>query len=169
MMHKSREEIWDVEGKIIRGRKERIFTKDNPKKQMRNWLGSLLSQLLSCNNHRFKVDSHHLVSFPFYSVSRPRDYTTQKATLRERALPSATGSQPTIPKMQRDALMGCAWWLEARRALLAHLGAPGALQHLLSERDHISTAGVHFLREESLHGLAESRLRIWRPCRHRLS
>lgn len=51
----------------------------------------------------------------------------------------------------------------------AHLGAPGALQHLLGECDHVSTTGVHLLCEKPLYGLTESRLRIRRPSRHHLN
>lgn len=51
----------------------------------------------------------------------------------------------------------------------AHLGAPRAFQHLLSERDYIGAAGVHFLREKPLHRLTKSGLRIRRPSRHHLN
>lgn len=53
--------------------------------------------------------------------------------------------------------------------LPAHLGAPGAFQHLLGERDDVRTTGVHLLYEEPLHRLTESRLRIWCPSRHHLN
>lgn len=49
----------------------------------------------------------------------------------------------------------------------AHLGAAGALQHLLGEGDHVGAAARHLLGQEPLHRVAEARLGVRRaPRRH---
>lgn len=106
--------------------------------------------------------------FPLSPARPPKDYTSQNLPSSP---PRCTAYNP------QDAPRPLPTALKARsrrggrpgRRRAAHLGAPGALQHLLGEGDHVSPAGGHLLREQPLHGLAESRLRVGRPGRHRLS
>lgn len=82
------------------------------------------------------------------------DYNSQDAMRPPHLLPHRQGRKE-IPRV-----------LGPERSLLAYLGAPGALQNLLGQSDHVSTTGVHLLRQKPLHGLTESGLRIWGPGRH---
>lgn len=157
-----------------------IFTRDNSEKQMRNSLGPLSnpsSAAISALKHRFpsfRFFPHRLHSPAAHRTASPtqRLHTPECNTHPpERGLlPSplvhglqSPGCNTTLfPRLWKSSLP----LLSPESPLPAHLGAPGALQHLLGERDHVSTTGVHLLREKPLHRLTESRLRIRGPSRH---
>lgn len=135
-----------------------IFTKDNPTFYLKDYFKS------ACSHHTF---------LRFKPLDLFRDYTPQNATraLQGPAPPRATSSQPTLPRMQRDDLTQLrktarSGVLGRQRPLPAHLGAAGPLQHLLGERDHVGTTGVHFLGEKPLDWLTKSCLRIRGTSRH---
>lgn len=91
--------------------------------------------------------------------SSPPDYSSQHAPRR----PAAPAPPPA--GLGRAATSGPAVGRTAAPA--AHLGAAGALQHLLGEGDHVGAAARHLLGQQPLHRVPEARLSIRRaPRRH---
>lgn len=142
-------------------------------KQIRNWLGPLPFPL-PCGNLHFTADSHRPISCPPYNAN-PTETThprMQHAPFANELYSSAEQFTAYNSQEEPRSPFPQLWKTRGPRGsgpespLSAHLGAPGALQHLLSERDDVRTTGVHLLCEEPLHRLTESCLRIWRPSRH---
>lgn len=156
----------------------RILTRDNPEEQIRNSLGPLShisSKAISALKHRFPSlrflpTSRSLLVLPG-ETTHPRMQHSLSAKRSPspahrlqfpgcRATPPPPAARPVLEGRRASGILG------PENLLLAHLRAPGALQHLLGERNHVSTTGVHLLCEKPLHGLTKSCLRIWGPSRH---